>query len=183
MQNTQPTAQPTCVETHTPSRGSSTLSTVWPSASASSRRGEPSAPRCSETHGDERGEALPSSAGSARRSAQRQLRVLALRERVERQPAHPGAQHQRLVPRPRARGAQRVTQARTSGRSATQPRSAPRRLNQLDAVAFGVDDEGDEERASLLGVRRYTCRPLARVEDAVDRRLGIDSRYRPPPRL
>ena len=31
MQNTQPTAQPTCVDTHRPSRGSSTLSTVWPS--------------------------------------------------------------------------------------------------------------------------------------------------------
>ncbi len=31
MQNTQPTAQPTCVDTHTPSPGSSTLSIVWPS--------------------------------------------------------------------------------------------------------------------------------------------------------
>ena len=41
---------------------------------------------------------------------QRQLRVLALRERIERQAAHPRAQHQRLVPRPRTRGTQRVTQ-------------------------------------------------------------------------
>jgi quercetin dioxygenase-like cupin family protein len=32
MQNWQPTAQPTWLETHTPSRGSSTLSTVCPSA-------------------------------------------------------------------------------------------------------------------------------------------------------
>jgi hypothetical protein len=39
MQNTQPTAQPTWVDTHRPSRGSSTLSTAWPSASSTSRRG------------------------------------------------------------------------------------------------------------------------------------------------
>ena len=44
MQKTQPTAQPTWVDTHSPSRGSSTLSTVWPSASSTSRRSEPSAP-------------------------------------------------------------------------------------------------------------------------------------------
>lgn len=46
MQNRHPTAQPTCDETHRPSRGSSTLSTVWPSASATSSRSEPSAPGC-----------------------------------------------------------------------------------------------------------------------------------------
>jgi heme exporter protein D len=41
MQNTQPTAQPTWVDTHRPAMrpgGSSTLSTVWPSASSTSRR-------------------------------------------------------------------------------------------------------------------------------------------------
>ena len=48
MQNTQPTAQPTCVDTHKPSRGSSTLSTVCPSARSTSKRAEPSSPGCSE---------------------------------------------------------------------------------------------------------------------------------------
>ena len=42
MQNAQPTAQPTWLDTHTPSRGSSTLSTVWPSCRPSSRRAAPS---------------------------------------------------------------------------------------------------------------------------------------------
>jgi len=49
MQNWQPTAQPTCDDTQRPSRGSSTLSTVWPSASATSSRSEPSAPGCAAT--------------------------------------------------------------------------------------------------------------------------------------
>ena len=48
MQKVQPTAQPTWLDTHRPSRGSSTLSTVWPSASSTSRRAEPSSPGCSE---------------------------------------------------------------------------------------------------------------------------------------
>ena len=48
MQNTQPTAQPTWVDTHRPSLGSSTLSTVCPSASFTSRRAEPSSPGCSD---------------------------------------------------------------------------------------------------------------------------------------
>ena len=41
MQNWQPTAQPTWLETHTPPRGSSTLSTVWPSPRPSSSRAAP----------------------------------------------------------------------------------------------------------------------------------------------
>ncbi len=45
MQKVQPTAQPTWVETQRPPRGSSTLSTAWPSASSSSSR-TPSAPGC-----------------------------------------------------------------------------------------------------------------------------------------
>ena len=48
MQNTQPTAQPSCVDTHSPPRGSSTLSTVCPSASATSSRDAPSSPGCSD---------------------------------------------------------------------------------------------------------------------------------------
>jgi len=44
MQNTQPTAQPTWVDTHRPSRGNSTISIVWPSASSTSKRAEPSSP-------------------------------------------------------------------------------------------------------------------------------------------
>ena len=55
---------------------------------------------------DERGEALRELRQRAAQR-QRQLRVLGLRERVERQAADPRAQDQRLVPRPRARGAQR----------------------------------------------------------------------------
>ncbi|SST12617.1 Uncharacterised protein [Acinetobacter baumannii] len=47
MQNTQPTAQPTWVETHSPPRGSSTLSTICRSASSTSRRDEPSLAGCS----------------------------------------------------------------------------------------------------------------------------------------
>jgi len=62
MQNTQPTAQPTWVETHNPSRGSSTLSTVWPSASSTSRRAEPSSLGCSE-----RSRARPCQIGQQRR--------------------------------------------------------------------------------------------------------------------
>ena len=58
---------------------------------------------------DEAGELRRQRRQSALQHA-RQPRVLALRERVERQPAHPGAQHQRLVPRPRAGRAQRLTQ-------------------------------------------------------------------------
>jgi hypothetical protein len=46
MQKVQPTAQPTWVDTHRPPRGSSTLSTAWPSASSSSSR-VPSSPACS----------------------------------------------------------------------------------------------------------------------------------------
>ena len=46
MQNTQPTAQPTWLETHRPSRGSSTLSTVWPSCRPTNKRAEPSCPGC-----------------------------------------------------------------------------------------------------------------------------------------
>ncbi len=41
MQKTHPTAQPTCVETHSPPRGSSTLSTIWPSCSSTSSRATP----------------------------------------------------------------------------------------------------------------------------------------------
>ena len=48
MQNTQPTAQPTCEDTHRPSRGSSTLSHVWPSCRPTSRRSEPSEPGWAE---------------------------------------------------------------------------------------------------------------------------------------
>mmetsp|Transcript_6867 Transcript_6867/g.16854 ORF Transcript_6867/g.16854 Transcript_6867/m.16854 type:complete len:223 (+) Transcript_6867:1413-2081(+) len=48
MQNRQPTAQPTWLDTQTPSRGSSTVSTVWPSCSPSSSRAQrPSLPGCS----------------------------------------------------------------------------------------------------------------------------------------
>ena len=47
MQKRQPTAQPTWVETQSPSRGSSTLSTICPSANSTSRR-EPSLPACSD---------------------------------------------------------------------------------------------------------------------------------------
>ena len=109
MQNVQPTAQPTCVETHTPSPGSSTLSTVLPSSSASRKRTDASAPRCSESTRTSAPKRAVST-GSSRRNAQRKLRVFALRERVEREPAHPRAQHQRLVARPRARGPQRFAQ-------------------------------------------------------------------------
>ena len=67
MQKRQPTAQPTWVETQSPSRGSSTLSTICPSANSTSRR-EPSLPACSD-----RTRARPSSsavrAGTALRSA------------------------------------------------------------------------------------------------------------------
>src|SRR5690242_5877788 len=65
---------------------------------------------------DKRGEALRE-VWQCAAQRQRQLRILALRERVERQAAHPCAQHQGLVPRPRACGAQRVTQLgeRSSG--------------------------------------------------------------------
>lgn len=67
MQKRQPTAQPTWVETQSPSRGSSTLSTICPSARSTNRR-EPSWPACSE-----RTRARPSSsaarAGRASRSA------------------------------------------------------------------------------------------------------------------
>ena len=62
------------------------------------------------THRDEAGEPRRQRGQGAVQRA-RQLRVLALRERIERQPAHPRAQHQRLVPRPRAGGAQRLAQS------------------------------------------------------------------------
>ncbi len=75
----QPTAQPTWVETQSPSRGSSTLSTICPSASSTSRR-EPSLPACSD-----RTRARPSSsavrAGTASRSA-RGRKFSELRRRV-----------------------------------------------------------------------------------------------------
>ncbi|MNY47471.1 hypothetical protein D3C86_1827410 [compost metagenome] len=63
MQNTQPTAQPTWLETHRPSRGSSTLSTICLSASSTSKRAEPSAAGCSELR---RARALSSSVNCGR---------------------------------------------------------------------------------------------------------------------
>ena len=67
MQNAQPTAQPICVDTHTPWGGSRTLSTVLPSDSATSSRAEPSWPRCSSLTRASRSSSAATS-GSVRRS-------------------------------------------------------------------------------------------------------------------
>ena len=97
MQKRQPTAQPTCVETQSPSRGSSTLSTICPSANSTSRR-EPSLPACSD-----RTRARSSSsavrAGTALRSAsgrkcwESRRRVLVQRLALQPDAHEPAAMH------------------------------------------------------------------------------------------
>ncbi len=109
MQNTQPTAQPTCVETQTPSPGRSTLSIVRPSSSRQQEAQRAVDAAMLGDDADERSEALREQRQRAAQ-CQRQLRVLGLSKGVERKPADPSAQDQRLVPRPRARSAQRRAQ-------------------------------------------------------------------------
>ena len=86
-------------------RGSSTHSTVWPSASSTSSRDEPSAAGCSE-----RNRARPPSsaaiAGEVAAQRRREVRAGAARSAVERQRTRPGAQHVPLVARLRAGGTQ-----------------------------------------------------------------------------
>ena len=109
MQNTQPTAQPTWLETHRPPRGSSTASTERPSARPTRRRREPSAPAWS-ARSTASARSSASSAGSAVRSASGRKssgRRLPVGLRLGPRPL---AQHALLVHRPRAEGAQAMAQ-------------------------------------------------------------------------
>ena len=105
MQNTQPTAQPTWLDTHRPPRGSSTASTERPSARPTSRRREPSALAWS-ARSTASARSSASSAGSAVRSESGRKssgRLPPVRLRLG---ARPLAKHAFLVDRPGACGAQ-----------------------------------------------------------------------------
>ena len=107
MQKTQPTAQPTCVETHTPSRGNSTLSTE---SAAGKRDKQPRRTIVTGVLGSDSREASQHRLELRQRCAQsaRERRVLASGEGIERSTLRPGAQGQRLVPRACPGGAQFV---------------------------------------------------------------------------
>ena len=147
MQNTQPTAQPTWVETHRPSRGSSTLSTVWPSASATSRRAEPSSAGCSRLQPRQAREFVAQRRqGGAQRLRQEVLEPAPAA--VLRQGLRPAPQHVRLVARPGAELAQALADS-----SIVMDAAAARgdtRCRRMSAIRLRA--QAPEREAAIAGV-------------------------------
>ena len=142
MQNTQPTAQPTCVETQTPSPGSSTLSIVRPSSSASRKRVERVGAAMLGAHRDERPRTAPSARAGRRAAAAAAASPRAARtHRAAARAPTRAASGSRAAAARRRRAARHAAQRGVRMRSCSSARAA----DQLDAVAFGVDDEGDED--------------------------------------